>query len=375
MAGVKESSEPLIVRYLHMKAEKNRIPLGVTFELTSRCNFSCRMCYVHSTDCNINKPMELSAGQWIEIAQKAKEAGSLFVLITGGEPLVRDDFAEIYEAIAKMGFVISVNTNGSLIDDKILDLFTKYRPNRVNVSLYGADGETYKKLCGADAFEKVTGNIMKLRERSIPVKINSSITPYNIDDLDKMIDFCLEKSLVFKATGYMFPAVRCQKECGEKLTPSQIAAVRAYLDKRLLSDEDYADRVRRIKAGIRAEENPDCPVDDSDFGKIRCRAGRTSAWIDWRGNMSYCGMIPADENCNVLTKGFNACWDEVSKKASAVRMPSKCAACKYRHICFLCAASQFCEKGDFAEPPQYICDTAACMCGEYENLLNKTEEG
>ncbi|MBQ4244555.1 MAG: radical SAM protein, partial [Clostridia bacterium] len=159
MAGVKESSEPLIVRYLHMKAEKNRIPLGVTFELTSRCNFSCRMCYVHSTDCNINKPLELSAGQWIEIAQKAKDAGALFVLITGGEPLVRDDFAEIYEAIAKMGFVISVNTNGSLIDEKILDLFTKNRPNRVNVSLYGADGETYKKLCGVDAYEKVTGNI------------------------------------------------------------------------------------------------------------------------------------------------------------------------------------------------------------------------
>ncbi len=365
---MKQAVEPLIVKYINAKAARDKLPVNTTFELTSRCNFSCRMCYVHDSACNLHRESELSAKQWIEIAQQAKNAGALFVLITGGEPFFRDDFCEIYEAVAQMGFVLSLNTNLSLLNDGILDLLTKYRPNRVNASLYGASDETYKNLCGVPAFETVKNNIARLRERRIPVKINSSITQYNIDDLDRMIDFCEENNLIFKGTGYMFPQIRLG-EPKSRISAREVSAIRAHIDRRLLSDEDYRERTKRIRAGIEIEKDSDCPVDETDGAAIRCRAGSTSAWVDSKGNMSFCGMIPAGADCSVPEKGFAECWNIVKKKASEVRMPGKCLNCEYKNICTLCAASQLCEEGNYDSPSPYVCEMAKTMCEEYEKLL------
>ncbi|MBR0121567.1 MAG: radical SAM protein [Clostridia bacterium] len=368
MADMKQAVEPLIVKYINSKAAKEKLPVNTTFEITSRCNFNCKMCYVHNSACNALKNSELSAKQWIDIAQQAKDAGALFVLITGGEPFFRDDFCEIYEAVAKMGFILSLNTNLSLLNDEILDLLTKYRPNRVNVSLYGTSDKTYSNLCGVPAFETVKENILRLKERGIRVKVNSSITQYNIGDLDSIMDFCEENNIIFKGTGYMFPQIRLG-EPKSRISAREVSAIRAHIDRRLLSDEDFRERARRIKAGIEIAANDECPVDETEGGAIRCRAGKTSAWVDSRGNLSYCGMIPAGEDCNIPEKGFAECWKTVKEKAAAVRMPAKCSGCKYKHICTLCAASQICEKGDFSTPAQYVCENAMSMCEEYEKLL------
>ena len=106
------NSEPLMVRYLHEKGLQEGRPVSGTFELTQRCNFGCEMCYVH--DCK-QKTDPLSAEDWLSLAQQAKDAGTVFLLLTGGEPLLRDDFEYIYRSLAKMGFLISINTNGSLL--------------------------------------------------------------------------------------------------------------------------------------------------------------------------------------------------------------------------------------------------------------------
>ena len=121
MEKVNESSEPLIVRYLHNKAGRMKLPVNVTLELTSRCNFNCRMCYVHDADCGRNRPYELTAAQWIGVAERARDAGTLFLLLTGGEPMLREDFDEIYEAVAGMGFILSVNTMGFCLNSGRID--------------------------------------------------------------------------------------------------------------------------------------------------------------------------------------------------------------------------------------------------------------
>ena len=118
MERLNGSTESYISQYLHNKAGRMKLPVSATFELTSRCNFNCKMCYVHDADCSRDKPLELTAAQWIDIAEQAEKAGTLFLLLTGGEPLLREDFNEIYAAIAKMGFVISVNTNLSLLTEE-----------------------------------------------------------------------------------------------------------------------------------------------------------------------------------------------------------------------------------------------------------------
>ena len=374
MEKLMDSGEPLIVRYLHQKAGKMKLPVNVTFELTSRCNFNCKMCYVHNADCGRNKPYELTAPQWIDVALQAKNAGALFVLITGGEPLLREDFNEIYEAMAKMGFVLSLNTNLSLLTEDTLDLLARYRPNRVNVSLYGGDGDVYADLCGVPAFDRVTANIRRLLDRGVPVKINSSITQYNIADAEKIMRFCDENGLHLKSTAYMFPSVRLQ-ERRERLLPKQVAEYRAFADFHSLTPEDFAERTRRIMNGIAFERDRECPEIETKEQGIRCRAGSSSAWIDWRGNMSYCGMVPSPSENNVLRQGFDACWQKTVEAAQAVRMPKKCASCIYRHLCHICAAAQLCETGGFDEPPSYVCEISSHVPQAYQALYEKQTEG
>ena len=374
METIRDSGEPLIVRYLHAKAGKMHIPVNVTFELTSRCNFNCKMCYVHDEDCNRNKPFELTAAQWIDVALQARDAGGLFVLITGGEPMLRDDFDEIYGAMAKMGFVLSLNTNLSLLKDSTLSLLEKYRPNRVNVSLYGVNNETYSALCGVPAFETVKENIARLLERGVPVKINSSITQYNVGEAEKIMRFCDERGLHFKSTAYMFPSSRLDRR-RERLSPEAVADYRAACDRHTLTAADFAERTRRIMDGVAFERDRDCPEIGTEGQGIRCRAGTSSAWIDWRGNMGYCGMVPAPAENNVLNRGFDACWQRSVRDAAAVRLPKKCAACVYRHFCNICAASQLCETGGFDEPPAYICAISAHIPQAYQALCGEQTEG
>src|SRR5699024_5038394 len=124
-------------------------PLSGAFELTSRCNFNCKMCYIHGME-NMDslRKDELSAAEWLSIAREAKKEGLLFLLLTGGEAMLRDDFDGLYEALAKMGFRLVINTNGSMVTDEIVELFRKYPPGRANVSMYGASDDTYARLCG-----------------------------------------------------------------------------------------------------------------------------------------------------------------------------------------------------------------------------------
>ena len=111
------SVEPAFNTYLNAKCSAKGIPLSGHFELTTRCNLDCKMCYVHN---NANKN-ELTAEEWIRIGEEASNRGMMFLLLAGGEPFLRKDFKEIYSALSKMGLMISINTNGSYIDDEMFD--------------------------------------------------------------------------------------------------------------------------------------------------------------------------------------------------------------------------------------------------------------
>ncbi len=120
------SIEPRLSSYLHAKACRAGTPLSGNFELTARCNFNCRMCYVHLTpEEQRRRGRELTADEWLAIAETARSRGMLFLLLTGGEPLIRPDFRYILTELKKMGLMVSVNSNGSLIDSDWLDFFRR----------------------------------------------------------------------------------------------------------------------------------------------------------------------------------------------------------------------------------------------------------
>ena len=136
-------------RFFYKKAARNRTPISGTFELTPRCNMNCKMCYVHQ---QYPKEQELSVAQWLAMGKEATARGMLFLLLTGGEPFLREDFADIYLGLRRLGLMVSVNTNASLLNDEILAAFRQAPPARVNVTLYGGSEQTYSTLCGNSAY-------------------------------------------------------------------------------------------------------------------------------------------------------------------------------------------------------------------------------
>ena len=103
-------------------------PLNGTFELTGRCNLSCKMCLVRIGQQQICESgmRERTAGEWIDMAEQVRDAGTFSLLLTGGEVMLRPDFCEIYEAISKMGFILTVYTNATMVTDEIMGMFKKH---------------------------------------------------------------------------------------------------------------------------------------------------------------------------------------------------------------------------------------------------------
>ena len=195
------------------KAFDDAIPISGTFELTPRCNFNCKMCYVHLLEKDIPKyGKELSAKKWIDIAKQAKEAGTTWLCITGGEPLLHPEFEEIYTQLSKMGFFITLQTNASLIP-KYQKLFENYPPRSIKITLYGSNNETYKKVCQIDnGFTKVHQSIQLLKKMNIPIQLVSTITKQNLDDIKKMAFYAYINQLPWTSTGGIKNSFRNEKE-------------------------------------------------------------------------------------------------------------------------------------------------------------------
>ena len=351
----RKNTEPYLSTYLHGKGKKLGLPIAGNFELTARCNFNCPMCYVHMTQEQVDAAgKELTAQQWLSIAREAKDRGMIFALLTGGEPLVRKDFFEIYRGMKEMGLLISVNSNGSMIRGKILDQFLEDPPARFNISLYGGSNETYAGMCGLPVYDQVKENIRALRKAGVTVSLNLSITPYNCQDLERIYADAEELDVNVKASSYMYPPIRVNGEqygCGNRLTPEEAAACAVKWDQLRFAPEEFVLRAESMH-NYEAVEPDGCPVEEGEG--VRCRAGSTAFWMTWDGRMLPCGMMPGPV-AYPLETGFDAAWEYIRKETSAIRTPAKCKNCKYQPVCAVCAAVCVTETGKFDGVPEYVC--------------------
>lgn len=351
----KKNTEPYLSTYFHTRGRKLGLPIAGNFELTARCNFNCPMCYVHLSEEQVNaRGRELTAQQWLQIAKEARDKGMIFALLTGGEPLMRKDFFEIYRGMKEMGLLISINSNGSLLQGEILEQFLADPPARFNISLYGGSNATYERMCGRPVYDRVRENIRTLRRAGVEVSLNLSITPYNCDDMASIHADALDLGANVRFSSYMYPPVRLEDGkfgCGNRLSAEAAAACSVEWDLLRFSEEEFAVRAENM-AKLTAEAAEGCSVEEGEG--IRCRAGSTSFWVTWDGRMLPCGMMTEPE-AYPLEKGFSAAWEQLKDHAARVRMPAECTCCEYEKVCGVCAAVCFTETGRFDGVPEYVC--------------------
>lgn len=353
--------EPMITKYMFAKASQAGIPLSGTFELSPICNFTCRMCYVRKTRKEVEqspRPM-MTCEQWLDLAKQLKEEGMLYLLLTGGEPFLWPDFWKLYTELTKMGFLISINTNGSLINDEVVERLKKMPPTRINITLYGASDETYEALCQTKGvFSKVDRAITALQDAGITVKLNCSLTPENVRDLEKIVDYAQQKKLIVEVAAYMFPPLRRDESMvgkNERFTPQEAAFYNMKRYRLQYGEETYYRYLEKVAAGTAFPPVLDESCVDPVDGKLKCRAAKSAFWITWDGWLTPCGMM-TQPKIDVTVGAFKDNWNRLIEVGNNIRLTGICESCESRQMCHFCAAVALAETGSFSGVPQYLCE-------------------
>lgn len=358
--------------YLFYKAGQMGIPYSGCFELTSRCNLDCKMCYIHkrANDREVIQK-EWVAEQWIDLAKDCGKQGMLNLLLTGGEPLLRKDFFDIYEACKKLGMLVSINSNGTCINQSVINYFQSNAPARINITLYGASEKTYEALCGdGGAYEKVVKTILALKKVGVLVKINYSVTPYNIQDMEKVFAFAKENYLPIQYASYMFPPLRaCElADCTtERLTAEQSAEAAIKYDRlRFDGDELKARWSKKLQEIEVIDLDKECKnIPDSN---IKCRAGSSTFWVTWDGKMRPCGMMTTP-SADLNQVSFGEAWESIKNATKEIYLPKQCVTCSLRSACNQCAAICYAETGEFSSVPEYMCERTKAYLKKIQSEL------
>ncbi|MHC1728433.1 MAG: radical SAM/SPASM domain-containing protein [Syntrophobacteraceae bacterium] len=343
-----------LVRELHERAAKTRQPINGAFELTSACNLSCRMCYVRQSGSDrIARGKEMSAAQWLELARQAKDNGLLFLLLTGGEIFLRRDFFDIYEPLTRMGLVITLFTNGTLVTHAIAERLAQAPPSRTEITLYGATAATYEAITGVPgSYSACCEGIETLLANRVPLGLKTTITRYNVAELEEMRQMAQNWGLTFNGAWLL-----TQRPDGK---PSDVENCRLSATECVeLEATDRASANEMSEAALRV---PPSDKDDNFY----CKAGKVAFAVNPSGDMNACLILPAP-GASTLESGFQAAWTQVGRYVDSALSPSPvCLSCDARVYCGRCPAWSLIETDTLTEPVPYWCDIAKARKKRYE---------
>ena len=318
-----------IDRFIDDKAREKGIPLNGKFELTPLCNLDCKMCYVHLQKNQMQQEL-LPVSTWKKLAKEAFDMGMTSIELTGGEALSYPGFDELYLYLHSLGLEVSVFTNGILLDEKRVEFFVKHPPKHLQITLYGDCEDTYEEVTGHRQFERITRNIENARDHGIPIIVTSTPSRYMVGKGENIVRKVHEMGLPMKINFSLFEprdgtdrhAAECEAPIEEYIRMNRLLAE---LNGRELSFIDEA-------------ELPDLGEDSGkkEFG-MRCGAGRSTFFIDWKGTMHPCISLYM-LNAYPLRDGFEKAWKETNHTGNTFPLPVECIDCKYRHHCYPCVA-------------------------------------
>lgn len=358
-------------KVLQQRADENFVPLGGTIELLPLCNMDCKMCYVRKTKAEMDREGRmLSCDQWLDIARQAIDEGLLFLLLTGGEPLIYPEFKRLYSTLAQKGVVLTVNTNGTLIDEEWADFFAANGCRRLNITLYGKDDRTYGELCNNPrGFTQVMNACRLLKQRNVPFRLTCSVTPTNADQLPELFAIARQFDVPLYAAAYMFPGSR-RGVCAEeqyRMTPEECARTTFWIHHLEFPEDDMVQVAKQALAKLM-----DPPRHYRGKG-FNCHAGRSGFWINWKGELSPCGMF-SEPMVDLHTHSFRDGWKHIVDTTQEMAFCEDCKSCRIQNLCSVCPAKCYTESGRTDLRPDYVCRTTMAEVNLLEEFLRYCEE-
>jgi radical SAM protein with 4Fe4S-binding SPASM domain len=335
---------------LHNHFGGQRAPLEVSLEVTRRCPLECQHCYNNLAMGDLSaRNGELTKDEYVAVLNELSEMGVIWLLFTGGEIFARKDFLEIYTHTKKMGFLITLFTNGILINEKIADYLREYPPFAIEITLYGRTKETYEAMTQLPgSYERCIRGIRLLRDRGLPLKLKTVATSINKHEVIAMRDFTeQELGVEFKFDSLINPRIDCsQAPLGVRLSPEEVVTLDLHWPK--VAAEHHAQLLHELRS----------PMGDRKTA-YSCGGGLKAFAIDPYGQMSIC-VLSHQETYDVRKGSVREGWERflLQVRQRERRQLTKCMTCRIRSVCSMCPANGELENGDAESPVDFLCEVA-----------------
>lgn len=335
-----------------------RVPLSGSIEITFKCNLRCVHCYIP----DYSGRNEMSTGEIQRILSEAADEGCLWMLLTGGEVLCRSDFPEIYLHARKLGLLVTVFSNGTLVDERIADLLAEYPPFGIEFTLYGMSDETYLKTTGFPGrFTRVRRAIELLLARRVPLSLKAVAMEPLAGEIEQMAAWSESLGVRFRYDAVVHGRLDGSlAPTSVRSTPETVVAYDATDPGRLKDWKSF------YKKFVKSTE-------PSSY-LMSCGAGINAFHVTPQGTLLSCEALPL--NGYDLRKGtFREGWygvvgDIRRLQASAGNV---CASCELRAMCDRCPATATLETGSPEGWIPYYCEITHRRAALLEDEVGRPE--
>lgn len=356
---------------LWKELERKRAVTGFSFEITERCNLNCRHCYINRPEAAPEaRRVELGLEQIERIVDEAVSMGALWCLLTGGEPLLRKDFFEVYSYLKKKGLLVSIYTNATLVSEEHARVLKEFPPRDIEITIYGATEKTYETVTRVKgSYRAFRRGLDRLLQNGIKIRLKAMAMRSNVHELGQIAEFCRKHTKdyfrfdPFLTLRYDGDPERNRDIGEERLAASEIAALEREDSERFQALLDQCDR-------LIVPESSDT-ISPLIF---RCGAGRNSFALSADGRFKLCPSLchPAcvyDLGKGNLSDAWHAFIPKIRGMSSERReYLGKCMVCPLLNLCLWCPANAHLETGNLDVPVDYFCQVAHSRAAAIKEL-------
>ncbi len=340
---------------------KNRLRV-MAWETTRACTLACPHCRAAAVDSRDSD--ELSTAEAFKMLEDAAKIGPAIVILSGGEPLLRDDLEEVAEYAVKLGHrpVVSCN-DGELLTDARLESLKKAGICHFSFSMHSIDGKTHDEFVRKDgAFQYALDSFQKIKEMGMSFQINTTILPSNFDRLAEFKDWVISLGASAWHLFFIVPTGRASQSSGEiDLKAAEIEKVLRYV---ATESDDWEIPVKVTCAPQYSRIRAEIGKTAGARGRS-CMAGMGFAFVSYKGDVKPCGYFDLVVG-NIREKSFDEIYQhspELIEMRNPEKLTGSCGNCKFNVACGGCRARAYAVNGSFmAEDPN--CDLSTGHLGK-----------
>jgi radical SAM protein with 4Fe4S-binding SPASM domain len=325
------------------RAYAQRVPLNGSIAMTHRCHLRCVHCYLGCERQALPVGGELDTAFWLSLVDQVADVGCLNLLITGGEPLLRPDFAEVYTRAKERGVLVTVFTNATLVDERIVRVFEELPPEQVEVTLYGASEEVYERVTGVrGSYRRCLAGVDALLSRGVEVGLKAVIMTDNQHEMPALRAMAADRGVAFRVDGALFPCRDGDRgPLDHRVSAADAVAIEMEDDGLRRRTADYFERTKGLPPGRRLFD---------------CMAGLTSFHVDPLGTLLACMMV-STHGFDLRRGTFREGWEGVIPRFREQELAPgyHCHECDLRFLCGTCPAQAGMETGSPHRKADYMC--------------------